>query len=73
MLVAPAATPAPIVGRRHDETRAILADPKLRAQFVRQGPVPVETPSADELKVFVRKQIAYWDRTLHKIGLAGME
>jgi tripartite-type tricarboxylate transporter receptor subunit TctC len=73
MLVAPAATPAPIVARLHDETRAILADPKLRAQFIAQGLVPVETPSVDELKVFVREQIAYWDRTLHQIGLAGME
>jgi len=73
MLVAPAATPAPIVARLHDETRAILADPKLRAQFVEQGLLPVETPSVDELKAFVREQIAYWDRTLHKIGLAGME
>jgi tripartite-type tricarboxylate transporter receptor subunit TctC len=73
MLVAPAATPTPIVARLHDETRAILAEPKLRAQFVAQGLVPVETPTVDELKVFVREQIAYWDRTLHQIGLAGME
>jgi tripartite-type tricarboxylate transporter receptor subunit TctC len=73
MLVAPAATPAPIVARLHQETRAIIADPKLRAQFVEQGLIPVETPSVDELKAFVREQIAYWDRTLHKIGLAGME
>ncbi|HEY4918550.1 MAG TPA: tripartite tricarboxylate transporter substrate-binding protein, partial [Xanthobacteraceae bacterium] len=32
MLVAPAATPAPIVARLHAETAAILADPKLREQ-----------------------------------------
>jgi len=73
MLVAPAATPAPIVARLHAETAAILADPKLREQFIQQGLIPVATPSLDELKVFVREQIAYWDRTLHKIGLDGME
>lgn len=73
MLVAPSATPAPIVARLHAEVRAILADPELRAQLVRQGLIPVETPSPEELKVFVREQIAYWDRTLHKIGLARME
>jgi len=73
MLVAPAATPRAIVARLHDASRAILAEPELRAQFVRQGLIPVDTPSPDELKVFVREQIAYWDRTLHKIGLAGME
>ncbi|HEY2138194.1 MAG TPA: tripartite tricarboxylate transporter substrate binding protein [Xanthobacteraceae bacterium] len=73
MLVAPAATPRPIVARLAEASRAILAEPELRAQFVRQGLIPVDTPSPDELKVFVREQIAYWDRTLHRIGLAGME
>jgi tripartite-type tricarboxylate transporter receptor subunit TctC len=73
MLVAPAATPRAIVARLHDASRAILAEPELRAQFVRQGLIAVDTPSPDELKVFVREQIAYWDRTLHRIGLAGME
>jgi tripartite-type tricarboxylate transporter receptor subunit TctC len=73
MLVAPAATPAPIVARLHAEVRAVLADPELHAQFIRQGLIPVETPSPEELKSFVREQIAYWDRTLRKIGLAGIE
>jgi len=73
MLVAPAATPPPIVARLHAEAAAILAEAKLREQFVRQGLIPVETPSPDELKAFVREQIAFWDKTLHRIGLAGME
>jgi tripartite-type tricarboxylate transporter receptor subunit TctC len=73
MLVAPAATPRAIVDRLHADTRAILAAPELRAQFVRQGLIPVDTPAPDELRAFVREQIAYWDRTLHRIGLAGME
>jgi tripartite-type tricarboxylate transporter receptor subunit TctC len=73
MLVAPAATPRGIVERLHAEARAILADPELRAQFVRQGLIPVDTPSPDELRAYVREQIAYWDRTLHRIGLAGIE
>jgi tripartite-type tricarboxylate transporter receptor subunit TctC len=73
MLVAPAATPRAIVARLHAEARAILAEPELRAQFVRQGLIPVDTPPPEELQAFVREQIAYWDRTLHRIGLAGME
>jgi tripartite-type tricarboxylate transporter receptor subunit TctC len=73
MLVAPAATPRAIVARLHAEARAILAEPELRAQFVRQGLIPVDTLPPDELAAFVRAQIAYWDRTLHRIGLAGME
>src|SRR4029077_19897899 len=58
ILVAPAATPRPIVDRVHAELRAILADPALRQQFIRQGLVPVETPSPEELKAFVRDQIS---------------
>ncbi len=73
MLVAPAATPGAIVERLHAESRAILAEPELRAQFVRQGLIPVDTPPPDALRAYVREQIAYWDRTLHRIGLAGME
>ncbi len=73
MLVAPAATPPAIVERLHEATRAILAARELKAQFVRQGLIPVDTPPPEELAVFVREQIAYWDRTLHTIGLAGME
>jgi tripartite-type tricarboxylate transporter receptor subunit TctC len=73
MLVAPAGTPQPIVARLHDETAAILADPQLREQLVRQGLLPVSTPSVDDMKAYVRDQIAYWDRTLHRIGLAGLE
>jgi len=71
MLVAPAATPRPIVERLHAELRAILADPAVRDEFVRQGLIPVATPSPDELRNFVRREIAYWDRTLRAIGLAG--
>jgi len=70
MLVAPAATPQPIVDRLHTELRAIVADPEVREEFVRQGLIPVATPSPDELKTFVRHEIAYWDRVLHTIGLA---
>src|ERR1051325_1771495 len=73
MLVAPAATPRAIVARLHAESRAILAEAEQRAQSVRQGLIPADTPPPDELQAYVREQIAYWDRTLRRIGLAGME
>jgi tripartite-type tricarboxylate transporter receptor subunit TctC len=73
MLVASAATPKPIVDRLHDELRQILADPALRQQLVGQGLIPVDTPSLDELRGYVREQIVYWRDTLTRIGLAGIE
>src|ERR1700693_2237534 len=71
MLVAPAGTPKPVIDRLHAELRAIVAEPEVRQELVRQGLIPVDTPSSDDLRTFVRDEIAYWDRTLHKIGLAG--
>jgi tripartite-type tricarboxylate transporter receptor subunit TctC len=73
MMVAPAATSKSVIDRLHAELRAIAAEPDMRQEFIRQGLVPVATPSPEELKVFVREQIAYWRDTLNKIGLAGME
>ena len=73
MLVAPAATPRAIVDRLHMEARGILADPALRAQFVREGLIPVDTPAPEALAAYVRAQIAYWRDTLTRLGLAGME
>ena len=73
MLVAPAATPRPVIERLHAEARAVVAEPALRDQFIHQGLIPAEDKSLDELSRFVREQIAYWDHTLHAIGLAGME
>jgi len=71
MLVAPAATPQPIIDRLHAELRAIMGDPDTKEEFVRQGLIPADTPSPGELRVFVRREIAYWDRVLRRIGLAG--
>jgi tripartite-type tricarboxylate transporter receptor subunit TctC len=73
MLVAPAATPKPVVDRLHRELLAISREPDIRDEFVRQGLIPVESTSPEELKEYVRSQIAYWRQTLPKIGLAGIE
>jgi len=32
--------------------------------------VPVDIPSPDELRSLVRREIAYWDRALRRVGLA---
>jgi len=73
MLIAPAATPKRIVERLHGELRAIGAEPDMQQEFIRQGLIPVVTLAPDELKTFVRDQIAYWRDTLNRIGLAGIE
>ena len=73
MLVAPAATPRAIVDKLHDEVRAIAGDPEVREEFVRQGLIPVATPSPEALKTFVHDQIAHWRDVLHTIGMAGSE
>ena len=61
-------------------TRQVIIDPQSREVIyrvidARTGQVNYQVPDEAllRLKAYVREQIAYWDRTLHRIGLAGME
>ena len=60
MVVAPAATPKPVIGRLHAEIRAIMAMPETRQAIARIGLVPVDTGSPEELQAFVRSEIIRW-------------
>jgi tripartite-type tricarboxylate transporter receptor subunit TctC len=73
MLVAPARTPKEIVATLYDELRRLGADPAMRAEFVRLGLVPVESPPPDELKKFVGDETLRWARVVRQAGLAGSE
>lgn len=55
-LMAPAATPAPIVAKLNKEVVAILADPAVRKQLLDQGIEPLPSTSA-ELKARIDKEL----------------
>jgi tripartite-type tricarboxylate transporter receptor subunit TctC len=73
MLVAPAKTPAAVVDRLYGELRSVMGDPDLRQEFVRLGVVPINSPSPEELKQFVRSEIVRWGKIVRDAGLAGLE
>lgn len=68
MVVAPAATPKPVVERLHADIRAIMAMPETRQAIARIGLVPVDTGAPEELQAFVRSEIVRWRDVVERSG-----
>src|SRR6266540_4564458 len=66
MLVTQGKAPAEVVARLHKELRAIMSDPVVVADLIRDGAIPVISPPPDELKQFVRTEIARWGQVVQK-------
>jgi len=73
MVVAPAQTPPAIVARLHNEMKSLLATPEVKEQIVKLGLLPLESPSVDDMKAFVRSEIARWGKVVEAAGIAGTE
>jgi tripartite-type tricarboxylate transporter receptor subunit TctC len=68
MVVAPAATPKPVVERLHADIKAIMAMPETRQAIARIGLVPVDTGAPMELQAFVRSEIIRWRDVVERSG-----
>jgi len=68
MVVAPAATPKPVVERLHADIKAIMAMPETRQAIARIGLVPVDTGAPEELQAFVRSEIIRWRDVVERSG-----
>jgi tripartite-type tricarboxylate transporter receptor subunit TctC len=73
MLVAPGGTPKEVVGKLHNEVRAVIADPEVHREFVKLGLAPVQSPPPEELPGFVKSEIAAWGDIIRRAGLAGSQ
>jgi tripartite-type tricarboxylate transporter receptor subunit TctC len=73
MVVAPAQTPPAIVARLHHEMKGLLATAEVKEQIVKLGVLPLESPSVDDMKVFVKSEIARWGKVVEAAGIAGTE
>ena len=62
-LVAPAKTPAAIVGRLNDDVRRVKQMPEVRAQLARLGAIPIDMQPA-ELRTFLQPELAKWTRVI---------
>jgi tripartite-type tricarboxylate transporter receptor subunit TctC len=67
-IVAPAATPGPIVARLNAEVLKALADPVVREQLVAQGLTP-RGSSAEELGSATKAQLAKYAALIKKLGI----
>jgi tripartite-type tricarboxylate transporter receptor subunit TctC len=68
MVVAPAATPRPIVDKLHNELEAIMALPATRDAITRIGLIPAEAATVEELQAFIRSEIVRWGEVVKRSG-----
>jgi tripartite-type tricarboxylate transporter receptor subunit TctC len=70
MIVAPAATPQPIVERLNSELTAILAMPEVKEQILKFGFLPLQNRSVEELKDYVKSETMRWGKVVEQAGIA---
>jgi len=66
-------TPKEIVAKLNAEIRAIMDDPEVKKDLIRDGAIPQLTAPPDELKAFVKQEIARWGKIVEQAGIAGTE
>lgn len=62
-MVAPKATPRPIIGKLNAEIVHILSEPDVKAKFDQTGNFAV-TDTPEEFAAFIRKEAARWEKAL---------
>ena len=65
--------PKQIIAKLNAEIRALMTDPDVRDGLIRDGAIPAVTPSPEELKAFVKSEIARWGKVVEQAGIAGTE
>jgi len=73
LVVAQSGTPAQIVNRLHDEFKTVFKSPEIRQQMIGMGLIPIDTPSVEELRSFVKAEIIRWGKIVQQVGIAGTE
>jgi tripartite-type tricarboxylate transporter receptor subunit TctC len=67
-LVAPKATPAPIIDKLNREVVHILSEPAVREKFNQTGNFAV-TSTPEEFAAFIRNEAARWEKVLREAGI----
>jgi tripartite-type tricarboxylate transporter receptor subunit TctC len=73
MIVAPAATPKPIVDRLNAELTAIVKDETTAREFSKRGFAATASGPPAELEGYVKSEIARWGKVVRQAGVAGSE
>jgi tripartite-type tricarboxylate transporter receptor subunit TctC len=73
MIVAPAGTPEQIVALLNKEVRAIFSEPDVMKELTNRGMGPQVTGTPNELRDFVKTEIARWSPIVKRAGVAGTQ
>ena len=73
MLVAPGATPRPILNKLNTALTAIIKDPAVAPEMTKRGFVPTAGGSPEQLAAFVKTEIDRWGKVVRTAGAAGIE
>jgi tripartite-type tricarboxylate transporter receptor subunit TctC len=69
-VLAPAGTPAAIVGKLNAAIGAVMREPEVRARLAQNGVVPgVDTP--EEFAAYLKEESARWARVIREKGIKG--
>ena len=71
VLLAPAATPRPIVARLHAEMKRITGDPAFQKRVTDIGLMPLDPRSIEEIERYIKGERERWGGVLTQLGLAG--
>ena len=73
MLFAPAATPKEVVDRLYADMKKITNTQEFRRLLLDRGQVPVDTPSIDGIKAYIKSEQDKWGSLVRKLGLEGSQ
>ena len=73
VLFAPAATPKEIIERLHQEMARIMPAPDMKKRAADIGLLPVDSPSVNEIKRYIKSEQEKWGSLVRKLGLEGTE
>jgi len=71
VLLAPAATPKPVIDRLHTEMKKIMNDPEMVKLTEKIGLIPVDTPSVDGIQKYFASEREKWGSLVKQLGLEG--
>jgi tripartite-type tricarboxylate transporter receptor subunit TctC len=73
MIVAPARTPRAIIDRLHDEIKAVIDMPEVKADYAKTGRMAVDYLSVGDLRTFMASEIVRLGKVVEAAGIARSE
>lgn len=67
-ILAPAATPKPIIAKLHADIASVLGSPETRNRFTSLG-ADVESSSPEEFRAFIESEMKKWARVIKESGI----